>query len=290
MPAPTAVVTTVPGTLASTPNARRLSGLDLGFGRSTALWRNNDCEVVYERPAGHTFSFYTRGGTGTRRLDRRGMQGWPGAVSVLPEGVRSDWLITGRFEFLHLYLPDAELRRAFVETYEGDARAIDLADLTYVEAPALEPAFRALAAATAGGHRGAAEAATAELVAAILGTGPFAPRRRLRLTGGLAPHRLRQVRERIEAELDAPLSLADLAGEAGLSAFHFQRAFRASAGVSPHVWIAHRRIARAKALIRTGSALAEVAAACGYANQSHFTRAFRAATGTTPAAWRGEAV
>jgi AraC family transcriptional regulator len=40
------------------------------------------------------------------------------------------------------------------------------------------------------------------------------------------------------------------------------------------------------ALARPGSDLAEVAHACGFADQSHLTRAFRRAFGLTPGAYR----
>ena len=74
---------------------------------------------------------------------------------------------------------------------------------------------------------------------------------------------------------------------AGLSAFHLQRAFRASQGVSPQVFVAHRRVARAKSLLRGPDPLAAIAFACGFSSQSHLTRAFKAATGVTPGAYRG---
>jgi transcriptional regulator GlxA family with amidase domain len=48
-----------------------------------------------------------------------------------------------------------------------------------------------------------------------------------------------------------------------------------------------RRVDRAKDLMRaTGTPLAEIAFACGFADQSHFTRMFSQATGMTPREWR----
>jgi AraC-like DNA-binding protein len=55
----------------------------------------------------------------------------------------------------------------------------------------------------------------------------------------------------------------------------------------PHRWLMHRRIARAKDLIRRGEdAFAGIALACGFSDQSHLTRAFAKATGLTPGRWR----
>ncbi len=272
--------------LSGAPHARVVGQVDLGFGRSAAIWQNRDCHVRYDSPAGHTFSFYTRNGTGTRRTDGRHPHGWPGAVCILPEGVSSNWEITSDFEFLHLYLPDAELRRAYAETFDRDARMLDLADVTYAEAEDLTAPFLAMQAATRSGDPVRSEQAMTELVAAVFTSGRFATRRAAALAGGLAPGRRRRVTEYIAENLAHTLRLRDLAALAGLSEFHFQRAFVESTGVSPHVWIAHRRIDRAQSLIRAGEPLAQIAAACGFSSQSHFTRAFRAATGTTPAAWR----
>jgi transcriptional regulator GlxA family with amidase domain len=47
------------------------------------------------------------------------------------------------------------------------------------------------------------------------------------------------------------------------------------------------RIERAMRLLReTHDAVADIAYACGFANQEHMTRLFRQYLGTTPAAWR----
>lgn len=275
--------------LSASPQARVLGRVDLGFGRAAAIWSNQDDQVTYDTLAGHTFSYYLRGGTGTRRMDGGPTQGWPGAVCIMPDGTSSSWEITQPFEFVHLYMPDDELRRAFSETFDRDSRLMDLADLTYTEAPDLAGPFRALTAATRAQDPATADGAMAELIGAVFASGRYSTRRRSGVTGGLAPHKRRRVLDFIEAHLDRPIRLRELAGLVGLSEFHLQRSFRASCGVSPHAWIAHRRIERAKALIRAREPLAQVAAACGFSSQSHLTRAFKAATGFTPAVYQAGA-
>ena len=106
------------------------------------------------------------------------------------------------------------------------------------------------------------------------------------LRGGLAPAVRRRICAFIEDTLDSALPLADLAAQAGLSEFHFQRMFTATLGLSPQRYVETRRIARAEALIADGTPLAEVAAACGFAHHSHLTRTFRAHRGVTPSVWR----
>ncbi|GKY87606.1 helix-turn-helix transcriptional regulator [Sinisalibacter aestuarii] len=272
--------------LSASPHAEMTARADLGFGLSAAIWTNRSDEVRYTAPLGHTFSYYLEGGDGTWRTDIRPVHGHPGAVSVLPEGQSSDWDITGAFEFVHLYLPDAALRRSYAETFDRDARLMPVEDLTYATIPALTAPFRALASALRTGDALQAEAAAAELVTVFFTRHAGLARPAPALGGGLAPRTARRLRDFIEAHLDTPIRLADLGTEAGLSAFHLHRAFRTRFGVSPQAWIAHRRVARAKALIRDGEPLAQVAAACGYANQSHFSRSFRDGTGMTPGAYR----
>lgn len=105
--------------------------------------------------------------------------------------------------------------------------------------------------------------------------------------GGLSPLQLRQVRDFVESSLDRDVALADLAEAAGLSPFHFSRAFKKTTGMSPFQFLSKRRIARAQHLLRsTDLPLWEVALSCGFAGQASFTAAFHRETGCTPSRWR----
>ena len=274
------------GFLSGSPNASTAGVLDLGFGRSAALWRNDDDRVIYDGPEGHTFSLYLDGGSGTRRVDGRLASGWPGAFCVMPHRHKSEWEITEPFTFVHLYLPADELSRAFAETFDRDARMLSVAEVTFAEAPRLAAALRWVAGAVNDCDPLMAEAAMTEMIALFLADPRWGGRRRRALTGGLAPHLGRRIADHVEAHLHETIRLADLAAVAGLSPFHFQRSFRASRGVSPQVFIAHCRIERAKTLLGDREPVAAVALACGYSSQSHLTRVFREATGLTPAAYR----
>ena len=50
----------------------------------------------------------------------------------------------------------------------------------------------------------------------------------------------------VDAHLDTPLTLAELAGVAALSTYHFARMFHTSFGEPPHAWVRARRIERAR--------------------------------------------
>jgi len=105
--------------------------------------------------------------------------------------------------------------------------------------------------------------------------------------GGLAPWQERRATELLAAKLDGDISHGEIARECGLSPGHFARAFRTTTGVPPHRWLLARRIDKAKALLRdTREPLADIAIACGFADQSHFTRTFTRVVGLPPGAWR----
>jgi AraC family transcriptional regulator len=105
--------------------------------------------------------------------------------------------------------------------------------------------------------------------------------------GGMAPTTLRRCVEFLEAHLEGDLRLSDLAREAGVSTSHFLRIFRQSTGKTPYQFLLHRRVQRARLLMRDLRApLTEVALATGFADQHHLARVFRRITGVTPSSYR----
>lgn len=105
--------------------------------------------------------------------------------------------------------------------------------------------------------------------------------------GGLSAYKLKKVNDFIAERLDEDLTLAELASVAGLSRFHFTRAFRRSTGVTPLQHLMRTRIERAKELLKNRDLpLAEISLLAGFKNQSHFTTLFRKFTDVTPKAWR----
>lgn len=107
------------------------------------------------------------------------------------------------------------------------------------------------------------------------------------LSGGLSGNKLRRVTDFINDNLEQDLTLTEIAQVAGLSHFHFARAFRKSVGVTPQQYITNRRIEKAKELLaKSDLPIVEVGFQSGFKNQSHFTTLFRKITSLTPKLWR----
>jgi len=91
-----------------------------------------------------------------------------------------------------------------------------------------------------------------------------------------------RVRDVLADRFADPLTLADLEALTGADRFRLIRAFRTAYGLPPHAWQVQVRLARARALIRSGAPIAAAAAATGFADQSHLTRLFKRNYGHTP--------
>ncbi|MEL6479060.1 MAG: AraC family transcriptional regulator [Pseudomonadota bacterium] len=108
-----------------------------------------------------------------------------------------------------------------------------------------------------------------------------------RRKGGLTKAQLRRVIQRIEDSLSDPVSLEDLAAEAGLSQHHFARQFRETTRQSPYAFVLDHRLSKAIWMLKeTDAKLAEIAFRCGFADQAHFTKHFKKRIGVAPKQYR----
>lgn len=133
---------------------------------------------------------------------------------------------------------------------------------------------------------GAADAATAHhaLNLLLLSAEPVAA------AGGAGtalPARVAAAAAFMEAHAAEPLTVTDIARAAGLGPSQLHAEFRRALGCGVAEYLRRVRLDRAGALL-AGSTMpiAEVALACGYADQTALTRALRKDRGTTPAVLR----
>ena len=104
---------------------------------------------------------------------------------------------------------------------------------------------------------------------------------------GLSVWKARKVTAYIDERLDRVIYNSELARIANLSVSHFSRAFKQTFGESARAYIMRCRIAMAQALMgQGGQTLADIALACGFADQAHMTRVFSRLVGVSPSRWR----
>jgi len=102
-------------------------------------------------------------------------------------------------------------------------------------------------------------------------------------TGGLPKSKLKQVIDYISEHLNQDLGLAELAELVQMSSYYFARLFKQSTGLTPHQYVIHCRVERAKQLLLKGELkIAEVAYSVGFAHQSHLNHHFKRLVGVTP--------
>ncbi len=91
----------------------------------------------------------------------------------------------------------------------------------------------------------------------------------------------------MESNLEERLTLPQIAGVAFLSTHHFLRLFKQAFGRTPHQFLTHRRIERAKQLLRrTEKPVTEICRDIGFESLGSFSHLFRRETGVSPTAYR----
>ena len=102
---------------------------------------------------------------------------------------------------------------------------------------------------------------------------------------------LRAARDLIDRAYAEPLDLDRLARWAGCSRYHFLRAFAATYGQTPGRYLTHRRLERAKDLLRTANlTVTEICLLVGFSSLGSFSSRFSTIVGMSPSAYRAQAV
>jgi AraC-like DNA-binding protein len=91
----------------------------------------------------------------------------------------------------------------------------------------------------------------------------------------------------IDAHSHEAIELEDAAAQAGVSAFHFLRAFSAVLGVTPHQYLLRSRLRHAARLLADEErSVTDIAYDVGFADLSNFVRTFHRAAGVPPLKFR----
>lgn len=234
---------------------------------------------------------------GPKTVERRGPGGVDrfeveeGSLTIVPKGTSFEWRTTGPIDFAHLYIHPAMLGRAIRPAPDRQSSGLVLRDgvgvqdrllaelilgmLAEVERPSawrtpyLDALFDTAVFHLARHH--ACAVAEVDTVARHV----------------LAPLRLKRVLDHVDAALADPITLTDLAQVAGLSRFHFSRAFHSAVGEPPLTYVTRRRVEVARDLLRgTELPLSEIARRTGFNSAAYFSTAFKRRTGLNPSLFR----
>ena len=228
-----------------------------------------------------------------RQIGNSVVEGWsdPGTINLTPPGVEGTWEATASSRAVVVVIRPEFVSRAIEEYWGADSSKVEIEKQFLIRDPVIEAIALNLAReATRGSAAGrlyvesSCEFLAHHLIYRYSSLSPTPPRS----IGGLSGRRLRLVLEYIEDTLGQPIKLRELAALAGVSARHFERAFRQSTGSSPHAYVMDRRLLRARDLLinRPELPIEQIALRMGFSSSSHFSSAFRRRTGLTPMDFR----
>lgn len=242
----------------------------------------------------YTLGVYMAGRHFLRRLiGGKVAEGWTdrGTINLTPPGIDAEWESSGSSRGAVIVLSPELLSRALEEHWDVDSRNVRIISQFLIRDPVIEALALSLVADAANpspAGRLYAESASEFLAHHLihrystLSATPPPP------IGGLPRRRLKLVLEYIEDTLGRPIELRSLAALAGVSARHFERAFRQSMGMPPHAYVLRRRLDAARDMLVTQLELPieHIALRLGFYSSSHFASAFRQRIGCSPSEFR----
>ena len=215
-----------------------------------------------------------------------------GAVDIVTAGTPAYWRMAAASEDISLLLEDRFIQRVAVEA-GADPDKIEIVPFFSAPDPQIERVgLSLLSEMETEGLGGEFYVESLANVLALhllrhhssLGGGSG---RKSEHEGGFSKRALGRATDYINDNLPQKLTLTEIAGAAHLSPYHLARSFKAATGLSPHQYVIHRRVERAKnLLVGTDLSIVDVAGAVGFANQSHLSSHVRRLLGVSPKALR----
>ena len=215
----------------------------------------------------------------------------PGMLQASGPGEKLRAVFRGAYDVLHLHISQGLVAECLEQAEEyPHAGEISLADPRFSRDPVIERLAQTLLMAEDPGS------VFGELYAESVAIAIVTRLLCLRANAGLRPARrgvaalpkwrVKRAVDYIDAHLDGPVTLGELAEATGLTRMHFAAQFRIATGFRPHEYLLRKRIERACDLLGTSDAsLVEIALSVGFQTQAHFTTVFKRFMGETPHRW-----
>lgn len=277
----------IPGTLTHDSENRDWNGLSLKGYR----YAESDVEIPQMRD--YMIVVYENA---KARMSRRSGGAWQhetvgsGMISLLTRAEQSQWAWTQPIDVSHIYLSHDAIRDVAGEVYDRDIEDIEIFDRVRAADSVLPSISQVLKAELNNGAIGGALMVdTLRIHCCVHLLREYAQTKFIkpRASGLFKPSERRVIDEYIFTNISHGFSIAEMAAELGLSAFHFSRKFKADYGMPPHKFIMQERVRMAEELLTgTTNPLKEIAAKTGFSDQSHMTRTFSLCKGITPARFR----
>lgn len=215
----------------------------------------------------------------------------PGDVTLLTRAAETRWVWQEEIDVVHVHLTHDLVRAVCQQMYERDISDVLLQDKLKADDPQVYRLAMGLAREAANEEPGSGllvDSLSCQLAVHLLRRHTEVNFTELHPDHGMSKSLLSRIDGFVTDRIETSLSLQDLADAVGLSRYHFARRFREATGRTPHEYVMHKRVEAAKGMLarQRWLSLAQVAAACGFSDQSHLTRVFRAHVGTTPGRFR----
>ncbi len=273
--------------------ALRFCSLDRGWHSILLRHYEHPEEVdLFEAPAlpDHNIVLVIGGSTRIESFSRgcwRSSQHVPGTLAMTaPDvGTRVRWRGPQKHETLHLVIPAKILNSARTELRDLSPGFEVLPNALCIPDPLVASTLRSLQrAALEGAPDLYADSAAHFLAIHLLTRRAHRPRR---VPQGGEMKRLRKIDEFMVAKLSEPVTLDELAAQAGCSKFRLIRLCRLYWGETPFQRLTRLRLEHGQELLRHSKAsIMSISLECGYSNPSHFAIAFRRMVGMSPIAYR----
>jgi AraC family transcriptional regulator len=215
--------------------------------------------------------------------------GSPGHLCILPPDAETRWVFDEPGDVALVFLNRQLFERAVEEGAHRDPAYVEIVPRFVIRDFVLERIAHALlkeiSEPTASRLR--TEELAQELASHLIWTHTNLDHlRRGERTHSMAPRKLKRAQDFMVSNLQIEMSLQDIAEAAGMSLFHFAKAFKQTTGQTPHQFLTEQRLLYARSLLHDESLpVGQIARAVGLSH-SHFTDVFRRQMGMTPSKFR----